>query len=255
MQNKLKKNKKNKKKITLMELFCLVIILGTFLAMGIISLSDFVSKTRDDLEYQEENLAIIAAKKYLKKHNDLQPSVLGETRNLKVKDLYNSNYLKDKYNNACLDNSYVRIYKYSDSEYTYTPYIYCDGEEKSHYEIIPMPIVEIRFLKANDKEIKNTKVTLKDKFELLISGGINSDGQYLDIDSYSYEVSSRLENEQFIVNYNSSEINVNYDDEVEVTKSIYDYVTDIRVKEVKIDVSVKNVAGGKKDYTILFKIV
>lgn len=250
--------KNNKKKITLVELLCLVVILVTFLAMGIVSLSDFVVKTRENQKYIKERLSIKATKNYLKDNKFLKPAFIGESAIIKLEKLKSENYLKTNLKNSnnelCMKNSYVRVYKHAGSEYVYTPYIFCNSKN-IYFESITEPIIDISFLKENNKELKDGKITLKDKFKIIISGGINTDGKYLDIDSYSFIVSSKIGTEKdFIENYNSSLINVNYENEVEVVKDFYDYVTDIRVEKVKLDVKVRNVAGGEKFYSLMINI-
>lgn len=49
MNNKIRKNHI---KISLIELFCTVIVLGTLLAMGIVGLSDLTSKMNNKKNYQ-----------------------------------------------------------------------------------------------------------------------------------------------------------------------------------------------------------
>ena len=65
--------------------------------------------------------------------------------------------IKNSKGESCMENSYVRVYKLSKTEYTYTTYLYCGNEEVPEIENVPRPIVTGKFTDSSG-EVKNEKL-------------------------------------------------------------------------------------------------
>ena len=83
-------------------------------------------------------------------------------------------YLKKAINNSknesCMENSYVRIYKLNNNEYSYLPYLYCGSEEVKE-EVLLTPVAKILFIDGKDENDNS-----------LIFNNINESRIYVELD-------------------------------------------------------------------------
>ena len=174
----------------------------------------------------------------------MAPKAIGESKIIKLSELKKNNYLKDNILNekgeSCMDNSFIRVYKSSQNEYTYTTYLYCGNEEVPDTIELPLPSIELNFSKYN--EVSNPYFTYK------IDG--SKDDDTLTIDGYEFSISTKLnENEAggettYNEVYNSGTINGNRHTTITNTIKFKDYVDISGVSSVKVDFIVYNSAGG-----------
>ena len=121
MENK-KKNKKKtlNKGFSLVELLAVIVILGIIIGIGVVSVTRLVDRAKKSEQDSNKNIITMSAQTYLQNNKNLVPKVVGESRNIKVSDLKANNYLtKDIKNNkgeSCMENSYVRVYKLSNTD-------------------------------------------------------------------------------------------------------------------------------------------
>ena len=124
---------KNRKGFSLVELLAVVVILGLIAALGISAtsyLSDLAKKNKME---SQKNTVTMSAETYLQNNKNLVPKIIGDSSIIKVSDLRKSKYLTEDIKNgkgeSCMEKSYVRVYKLSNSEYKYTTFLYCGDEE------------------------------------------------------------------------------------------------------------------------------
>ena len=139
MKIKLKKVR-NKKGFSLVELLAVVVILGLIAALGISAtsyLSDLAKKNKME---SQKNTVTMSAETYLQNNKNLVPKIIGDSSIIKVSDLRRTNYLTEDIKNnkgeSCMEKSYVRVYKLSNTEYTYTTFLYCGEEEVPADEVV-----------------------------------------------------------------------------------------------------------------------
>lgn len=247
----------SKKGFTLVELLCTILILGILMSMAIAGVSNLISKAKDSSDSAKEKTVSMATESYLQANRDLLPKSIGEVKYVKVTDLKNSEYLKnnieDSKGETCMKESYVRVYKFSKTEYIYTPYIYCGNEKAPEVEQVPEPVIELKFHDGNkDTPMKDVLSNVSEaRLYMEISGGKNTDGGILAIDGYNFSISVRQPGETEIREvYNSGTLSANKESEVVIDKKIAEYIDFTGANYISIKVTVRNVAGGEKSMLI-----
>ncbi len=250
------KTRKNHRKISLIELFCTVIVLGTLLAMGIVGLSDLTSKMNNKKELSNEEIAVKACKKFINDNFEERPKNIGEVKYIKLNDLKSKKYLKEdikKDNSLCMKNSYIRVYKYSNNNYSYIPYIYCGSESKQNIELIPEPTVEIKFMDKNNEIDYKKRDIFNNNLLINLNGGMNTTSEYIGIDHYNFKISTKEANKNdYIEKYSSENIKANYEEKINLTKKLSDYIEITNIEYIKFEITIKNIVGLEKTYNFYF---
>ena len=105
--------KVDNKAFSLVELLAVVVILGIISIMGISATSMLAEKARESEMDSNKNVITMAAQTYLQNNKSLVPKVIGETKNIRVIEFRNANYLTENIKNSkgesCMENSYVRV--------------------------------------------------------------------------------------------------------------------------------------------------
>lgn len=265
---RLKKPISNRKGFSLIELMAVLIIVGALSAIAIAAATSAIGKSRAEKTEQNKKNVVMAAKMYVQNNRDLLPRNIGETVLVKFDVLKKSNYLKETVTNdkgeSCMENSVIRIYKLSNSEYTYTPYLYC-GSEKVPGDL-PTPTPDVRGFKFNynadtDKDKDGNPIVdengnpvissvSKASFSFKIFGKRETDtigsGE---IYGYSYSILVKQNNTEFTEAFSSGTLSGNNKTEIEFTsKPIVEYIDITGSTTVKIVVNVTNVEGGTFTY-------
>ena len=122
-----KRKKLNQRGFTMIELLAAVTILAVVSLIAIKGVSGMIDRAKEERVVQQQKALIIAAESYLQANTQLKPKTIGESRIINVSDLKKANYLKSDIVNAdgesCMEESKVRVYKFSKMEYSYYPYI------------------------------------------------------------------------------------------------------------------------------------
>lgn len=246
----MKVKKKNKRAFTIVELLCIIVILGVLSTMAIVGSYNLINKANKVHQDQQENTVIMAAKTYIQKDNSIAPKVIGESKNIKIKTLKDNNYLKedikDKNGKSCMKDSYVRVYKLDNKEYSYIAYLYCGDEKVPDIEEIPTPKIEIYYsdLKNNKLEENKTNSFENSKFNIQMTGGVTKGGNSLELNTYSYTISILNDQKEYIEVYNSEEINANRKTSITITKELKEYLNNEKTQSIKINVTASNTIGG-----------
>ena len=143
------KIKNNRKGFSLVELLAVVVILGLLAAIGIVATNSLIDRSKAEKMDSQKNTVTMSAQTYMQNNKNLVPKIIGETSVIKVSDLRASKYLTEDIKNekgeSCMEKSYVRVYKLSNTEYTYTTFLYCGSEEVPADEVVPSPVITAKF--------------------------------------------------------------------------------------------------------------
>ena len=248
------------KGFTLVELLCIITILGVLTTTAIVAVTKIVNTAKEDEMAAQEQLLIKTCQSYIQNHKEDEPKAIGEAKTIMISKLYDNNYLKEKIENysgdSCMEKSYIRMYRLSPSEVIYTPYIYCGNEKVPDYEQVIEPIVNLYFVNNTDTS-KNNQIfdDLDNAYIYMdIAGGTTKGDNPIAIDSYLFTISTKNEVGDMVELYVSDEISAFRKNNLNEKKKILDYVEKeelLSSKYISITVTVKNIVGGVKEVTIV----
>ena len=254
-KNKRKSKKRSLKGFSLVELLAVIVILGLLTTLGISTVSNLIQKSKETEMGSNKNIVTMAAQSYLQSNKNLVPKVIGETTTIKVSELKKNNYLtkdiKNSKGESCMENSYVRVYKLSNTEYTYTTFLYCGDDEVPDEETIPSPVVTAKFTDSSG-EVKNEKLNNVSDAYLFIEVSAASPSNLqsyknmknpITLDGYSFKI--------YVVNngirqeaYNSGSLSGGRQEKLLINKKLLDYIDVTGVTEVSLEVTAINTLGG-----------
>ena len=249
------KKRKNKKGFSLVELLAVVVILGLIAAIGIGVTSNLVEKSKREKMESQKNTVTLSAQTYMQNNKNLVPKIIGESRIIKISDLRLSNYLTEDIKNnegeSCMEKSYVKVYKLSNSEYTYTTFLYCGSEEVPEDEVVPLPLVSAKFSDSSgtikDANLNNVsdaylyiEINAASEDEIL---SYKNSGTEIALDGYSFSL--------FVVRdgkkqeaYNSGSLSGGREQKIVINKKLDDYIDVTNITQVSIEVTAINTLGG-----------
>ena len=171
---------KNKKGFTLVELLSTIVILAILLSASVFAITKFVGKSKVESMEAQRRAFVMAGKSYAQDHSNVLPNSIGEKKDIYANVIKTAKYLKDDLTNAdgksCMRDSFIRVYKYDETGYTYTAYIFCEGDTVPT-EIEPVgPDIHVDFSYPDDAIYAN--VTLTD----------GSAGDIIGLQSWDYTV-------------------------------------------------------------------
>ncbi len=123
---KKKRKKKNHINPSIIELLCIIGILFVLILAGLRGIQVLSTSSLKNSIYHQEELVIEASKKYVSTIDNLD---IGKRKKVTLKELVSLGYLKndikDEDKKSCMNDSYVSIYKDSNKNYQYIPYLFC----------------------------------------------------------------------------------------------------------------------------------
>ena len=195
--------KNNKKGFTLVEIIGVVAILGIVAVIGLVSVNSIIQKGKNEHYTTAEKHLKVTAESYAQANREYLPKNVGEMTKVKLRTLVDDNYMepiKDYHDKNCdLDKSYVQIYKYSKTNYSYLAYLDCPDYKNAEENNNLKPVISIEMTPDTDN-VKNTtaKINIKDSNKIL-----------------SYSVTIYKYDEEI---YTTGNIDTNYD--VEINRTI-----------------------------------
>ena len=248
------KCRKNKG-FSLVELLAVIVILGILSAIGIGVTSTLIDRANKDKMDSQKNTVTMSAQSYMQNNKNLVPKIIGESKIIKISDLRKSNYLTEDIKNtkgeSCMEKSYVRVYKLSNSEYTYTTFLYCGSEEVPREEELPKPEVDAKFSDSSG-DVQNEKLNNVSDAYLYIELKAASDaeiqqyknqGTDIAIDGYSFTIfvtKDGIKQEA----YNSGSLSGGRQEKLLINKKLKDYIDVTGVTQVSLQVTAINTIGG-----------
>ena len=240
---------------SLVELLAVVVILGIIASIGLVASNRLIEKSNKDKMESQKNTVTMSAQTYMQNNKNLVPKIIGETTILKVSDLRLSNYLTEDIKNekgeSCMEKSYVRVYKLSNTEYTYTTFLYCGSEEVPEDEVVPSPIIFAKFSDSSGK-IEDDKLNNVSDAYLYIEMNAatedelqdyKNDGTHITIDGYSFKIFV-YKNGKKQEAYNSGSLSGGREEKIIINKKLKDYIDVTGVTQVAIEVTAINTLGG-----------
>ena len=248
------KCRKNKG-FSLVELLAVIVILGLIAAIGISATSYLIDRANKDKMDSQKNTVTMSAQSYMQNNKNLVPKIIGESKIIKISDLRKSNYLTEDIKNtkgeSCMEKSYVRVYKLSNSEYTYTTFLYCGSEEIPAEQDVPTPKVVAKFSDSSG-EIKDEKLNNVSDGYLYIEMNAATEeeieeykNQGLDIaiDGYSFTIFEIIGGRKY-ESYNSGSLSGGREQKIIINKRLNEYIDVTGVTEVSLEVTAINTLGG-----------
>ncbi len=249
-----KKVKKEKFHFTIIELICLVVIVGLLLFMVFNQFLSYFNGLREDKVTELETTINKAAENYFQEHSELLPKNIGDSNNIDVLTLEKEKYLKnDEFeDNSCKKNSYVKIYRLNKSEYTFLTYLYCGEDKVPEVESIPAPDINLSFSDDDGNEIgkNHFDLILNSSFMVDINGGQSIGGTLLPIDYYSFSIRATSMEDGNTNVYQSGILSANRYNHLKFMKKISDYVNTDNIISISVTVRVQNTVGGIREVTI-----
>lgn len=250
----MKKNKKHG--LSIIELFCIIAIVGLFITMIVLAVIKIVEESKINDKLAQEELINKACESYIQNNIDKAPKIIGDSTNISLKTLREEEYLNktiyDTNKDSCMENSYVRVYKLNPKEYTYLPYLYCGKEKKSIIEELPTPTVKILFIDGNDSDNYNLIFNniKQSRMYIEMNGGVNTFGRQIEIDTYEVHISIRTEkNPNFVEKYSSGVISANKKTTYTIDEKIMSYINAMDATGISVRVKATNILGGVNEVT------
>ncbi|MBQ8534625.1 MAG: type II secretion system protein [Bacilli bacterium] len=247
--------KKNNKGFSLVELLAVVVILGLLSAIGIGVTANLVDKAKKDKMDSQKNTITLSAQSYLQNNKNLVPKIIGESKIIRVSELRAANYLTEdiKNNNgeSCMEKSYVRVYKLSNTEYTYTTFLYCGNEEIPAEQDVPTPKVVAKFSDSTgeikDENLNNVSdaylyIELNAATEEEIQEYKNN-GTQIAVDGYSFSIFITKNGQKNEV-YNSGSLSGGREQKIIINKKLNEYINVTDITEISLEVIAINTVGG-----------
>ena len=240
------------KGFTLVELLCAIVILGVLTIASVIAVTRVINTAKEDEVASQEQLLMKVCESYIQKNKEDIPKAIGTSNNISLNKLNESGFLKETIKNyngdSCMKNSYVRVYKLSDTEYVYTPYLYCGNDKVPEIEEIYEPTIDMYFIgDNNDKKIFDD---LDNAYVYMdFTGGITKGGNPIAIDTYTFTISVKNSYGELVDSYSSKDIYASRKNNLNLKEKIKDYVDIKDSNYISVNVRVKNVMGGVKEVT------
>lgn len=222
--------KTNKKGFTLIEILGAVTILGILSVVAIVSVNKVIENgKKKHYETAEKNL-MLAGQSYSQQNRSVLPKVVGQKTKITLKELVNNNYIKqikDYSDNDCdLEKSYVQVFKYSQSDYSYIAYLDCPKYSNKKENNDKKPTISIKITGDKEKTAKS-QFTIEDENKLM---------------SYSYIVYKGSKE----VKNSGNVVLPKYDKKVEKELNLSSYTPG----NLKIVVSATNIYGNSTTKTL-----
>ena len=185
----------NNKGFTMVELLASVAILGILSGLAITAVSAILDKAHEEYYNSQEKNLVLAAQAYYNSNKTKLPKVIGKKEEVTATTLKESNYLKEDLKNydgkpcKSMDKSYVTVFKYGQSNYSYTAYLNCGSRSASKSEKEGSPDFDVEFLGVTMVDGKPFYKNVGDaKVDIYINGD-NKNPSDIRLISYSYIIS------------------------------------------------------------------
>ncbi|MBQ8535228.1 MAG: type II secretion system protein [Bacilli bacterium] len=251
----MKKKINNRKGFSLVELLAVIVILGLIAAIGITATSFLVDKAKSEKMDSQKNTVTLSAQTYLQNNKNLVPKIIGESKIIKVSDLRKLNYLDEDIKNnegeSCMEKSYVRVYKLSNTEYTYTTFLYCGSEEIPEEQDVPTPVVTAKFSDSSGVVKDDILNNVSDAFLYIEMNAASEDdiqeyknnGTAIAIDGYSFTIFV-TKNGKKQEAYNSGSLSGGREEKIIINKRLKDYIDVTDITQLSLEVTAINTIGG-----------
>lgn len=244
-------NLKNERKaFTLAELLATIVIIGIISVVAFPLMGRLIAKSRDENLEGSRNTLIIATKSYMQDNTKALPKNIGAVVEVKASTLRENNYLKkdivNSFGKTCMKDSIVRVYKYGKSNYNYTAYVYCEGDDIPGDLDVYNPIISTSFTDKDGKEYGVAKDNVTSAIvKINFDGNKNQLGEQINLDGYSYIISVKYEDKDDLLEvYNSGSLNAYGKSDLTVTKDITNFIDITKTSYITVVAQAYNHDGG-----------
>jgi len=235
----------NNKGFSMVELLAVVAILGVLSTIGVVAVSNILEKAHEEYYKNQEKNLVLAAQSYMNANQNELPKVVGRKEKITAKELKEANYLKKdvtRYDGKtkCNDEkTYVNVFKYGNSDYSYTAYLTCPDDKIADEEVKEeQPFIDAVFPGSNeDVSTASIKITIKGEKN-------NAETKLL---SYSYSLFV-IENGKSVELLNTGTMQVRQST-VEKTISLSKYALSSSSVSLKIKATATNIKGNSISQT------
>lgn len=161
---------KKRNGFSLVELIVAIAILGMLMSIAILAATRWLDKLEKDYYSSLNKNIVLVGQSYVQDNRNALPKVIGRSTKIPLKRLKDKKYLTsevvDYGKKACdLDESYVRIFKYSENDYSYMTYLVCPNYTSKKETYANGPEIEIDF--NNDVNVAKAEVTMTDPDKII----------------------------------------------------------------------------------------
>lgn len=223
------RNKRNKG-FTLVEILAAITILGILSAVAIVSVNKVIQNAKSKHYTTAEEQLKLAGQSYIQQNRSKLPKSIGQMVKIPLRTLVTSNYIeeiKDYSKKECdLDKSYVQVFKYSQTEYSYTSYLKCPTYSSANNMSGKEPTITASFTGTSGDVAPAVSLKIVDDNKLM---------------SYSYII---YQNNVEV--YNSGNVAIpSYDSSFSKTVDLNGFIPG----KIKVSISATNALGVSKTIT------
>ena len=159
--------KLDKKAFTLIEILATVTILGILSVVAMVNVNKIIQNAKEKHYTNAEEQLELAGQSYSQQHRSVLPKAIGQKVKIPMKKLVDTNYIeqiKDYSDNGCdMEKSYVQIFKYSQSDYSYLAYLECPVYKSNEHlkEAAPNIVLNIKGDTMGEGDKKDEKQQLE----------------------------------------------------------------------------------------------
>ena len=163
---------KNKNRgFTLIEILAAVTILGIISVVAAISVNKIIQNAKAEHYNAAENELKISGQSYVQQNRSMLPKTVGQKTKIPLKTLVENNYIKQikdyNDNNCDLNKSYVQVFKYSQSDYSYFAYLDCPAYTSKEKVEKGSPIINITTTNPSLNKTPTASIKITDSEKLL----------------------------------------------------------------------------------------
>ena len=242
----------NKKGFTMIELLGAIVILGILSVLAITGATRLIDKSKKEQDATSKETLKMSAQSYLEANPSKAPKLVGDSVDIPAKELKNKKYLKEDIVNSksedCMNNSFVKVIRKSNTQFTYVSYLLC-GEEAYEKDEKDKPTIDIYFIDSEGTEIEEYASVLsnmaRESVYIKMTGGIDStDGTELKLTGYQYEVFKVIDGNETEI-YNSGSLSAGNRHEVVKQQKLSQFIDVAEVDDFNIKVIAINEKGVK----------
>ena len=158
------RSKLNKNGFTLIEILAAITILGILTGIAVVSVTKIIEKGKEKHYITAEANLSLAGQSYVQQNREALPKAIGQKTKIQLKKLVDSNYIqliKDYSENECnSEKSYVQIYKYSQTDYSYVAYLDCPNYSSKNKMKDITPEIDATIVEDEDARTAHANITI-----------------------------------------------------------------------------------------------
>lgn len=156
---------------TLVEVLAAVTILGILSVVAVVSINGIIQRAKEEHYITAEDQLKLAGESYVQQNRSALPKAIGQKTKVPLKTLVEKNYIKQikdySDNNCDINKSYVQIFKYSQSDYSYVAYLDCPAYDSKATIEKGSPKIKITMSEPTTTNSSSASISITDSEKLL----------------------------------------------------------------------------------------